>query len=166
MVEISDQAAVAGRTERIVSENAIDALRLRLRRMTSSTICTRMLSAKYPSLPEATASEKAEGIASSLRSALGYWETAPAALNARILNQYYFILQLSIAAQVADDDQDSLLQAIQRHTENGHGLATIRSAESSFPGNYYVFALNSGHFSSYCRSLGIDTRQFAFSQRI
>ena len=165
MVDTSNQAAVEDRVERIVSENAVEALRLRLRRMTSPTICARMLSAKHPSLPDSAVLEKSEGIASSLRSALGYWEDAPAALNAKILNQYYFTLQLSIPEQVATDAPDSTLAAIQRHTENGHGLATLRSSDSIFPSNYHIFALNSGHFGSFCRSLGIDTKRFAFNER-
>jgi hypothetical protein len=133
--------------------------------MTSPTICARMLSTKYPSLGQEIVAEKSEGIASSLRSALGYWENASAALNARILNQYYFMLQLSIAEQVATDAEDSTLTAIQRHTENGHGLATLRSLDAGFPDNYHLFALKSGHFGSFCRSLGIDTSAFAFGER-
>jgi hypothetical protein len=155
---------VKDRAERIISENAVDALRLRLRRMTSPTICARMLSAKYPSLPEAAVSEKSEGIASSLRSALGYWENASGALNAKILNQYYFALQLSIAEQVATDSLESTLTVIQSHTEKGHGLKTLRSPDSVFPNNYYIYSLNSGHFGSFCRSLGIDTKNFAFNE--
>ena len=157
--------AAEERIEGIVAENAVEALRLRLRRMTSPTICARMLAAKYPTLTERAVKEKSEGIASSLRSALGYWESAPVTLNARILNQYYFMLQLSIAEQVATNAQDSTLAAIQRHTENGHGLATLQASDSVFPDNYYVFALKSGHFGSFCRSLGIDTNTFAFGER-
>ena len=166
MAATSDQAPVHCRVEGIVSEHAVDALRLRLRRMTSQTICSRMLSTKYPSLPGAILREKSEGVASSLRSALGYWENVPTALNAKILNQYYFALQLSIAAQVATDASDSTLTAIQRHTENGHGLATLRSPADAFPNNYYVHAVNSGHFGSFCRSSGIDTKTFAFAKRL
>lgn len=112
MTDSSNQPAAEERIEAIVSENAVDALRLRLRRMTSPTICARMLSVKYPSLGQQAVAEKSEGIASSLRSALGYWENASASLNARILNQYYFMLQLSIAEQVATDAQDLTLTTI------------------------------------------------------
>jgi hypothetical protein len=81
------------------------------------------------------------------------------------LNQYYFTLQLSIAEQVASDNPDSTLTEIQRHTENGHGLATLRSRGSDFPNNYNICALKSGHFASFCHSLQIDTKAFAFDKK-
>jgi hypothetical protein len=168
-----------------------------------------MMAIKHPSLSHDELQKKAEGIASSLRSALGYWENNSSALNTKILTQYYFALQLSIAEQVATATPESTLPAIQKHTENGHGLATLRAVETvpdaadvspvapatsrpdaplgdvdasqtvqatssfeaappieaEFPDNLYVFALKSGHFSSYCRSLGIDLNAYSFAQR-
>jgi hypothetical protein len=153
------------RVERLIAENAHEALRLRLRRLTSATLCRRMLTIKHPQLAEESLALKSEGIASAVRSALGYWEHQPAALNARILAHYYFVLQLSIAEQVANDDPSSTLEAIQKHTEQGHGLATIRSTDRQFPDSYYVCALKSGHFPAYCRATGIELGGSAFESR-
>jgi hypothetical protein len=151
--------------ERIVAEDAQEALRLRLRRMTSATICRRMLSLKHPTLAAEIIDQKAEGVASAVRSALGYWEGSAAALNAKILSLYYFALQISIAEEVANADPDSTLESIQKHTEQGHGLATVRSLESTFPNHYYISALQSGHFGAYCKSTGIDLTGIAFDSR-
>jgi hypothetical protein len=90
------------RPEVLITRDVESALRLRLHRMTSATICRRMLAAKHPALPKSVIELKAEGVASALRSALGYWDSGRAALNSRILSQYYFALQLSIAEQVAN----------------------------------------------------------------
>ena len=70
-------------SEVLVARNVEDALRLRLHRMTSATICRRMLAAKHPAMPEEVIAQKAEGVASALRSALGYWDSGHAALNAK-----------------------------------------------------------------------------------
>jgi len=153
------------KVERLVADNAQEALRLRLRRMTSATICERMLADKHPTMPPELRKSKAEGVASAVRSALGYWETTPTALNARLLSQYYFALQLSIAEQVAGADESASLETIQRHTEQGHGLGTLRGSHGAFPDNYFVAALKSGHFASYCKASGHDLGAFAFDQR-
>jgi hypothetical protein len=112
--------------ERLVAENAQKALCLRLRSMTSATICSRLLSAKRPSLPPETLQRKAEGLASALRSALGFWESDSAALNAKILAQYYFALQLSIAAQVADGNPDSNLDEVLGWARCNHQTRVFR----------------------------------------
>ncbi|KUL94295.1 hypothetical protein DK26_14845 [Bosea sp. WAO] len=153
------------RVEQLVAEDAQEALRLRLRRMTSATICDRMLADKHPSMTSNLRRSKAEGVASAVRSALGFWEAAPTALNARLLSQYYFALQLSIAEQVAGPDENASLETIQRHTEQGHGLGTLRALDGVFPENYFVAALKSGHFGSYCRAKGHDVDAFAFDSR-
>ena len=69
-----------------------------------------MLAAKHPALSEDVIAQKAEGVASALRSALGYWESGRGALNAKILSQYYFALQISIAEQVANPIPGSILE--------------------------------------------------------
>jgi hypothetical protein len=135
--------------EAIVARDVEGALRLRLHRMTSATICRRMLAAKHPKMPEEVIMKKAEGVASALRSALGYWGSGHSALNAKLLSQYYFILQLSIAEEVANASPDATLESIQKHTEQGHGLGTVRPTDGAFPGEYYVAALKSGHFGAY-----------------
>jgi len=154
------------KVEALIAENAQEALRLRLHRMTSATICQRMLDARHPALSIEARKAKAEGVASALRSALGYWEGSSAALNAKILAQYYFALQLSIAEQVANGEAASTLEAIQKHTEEGHGLATLRPPDLKFPENYYVSVLKSGHFPAYCKSIGVDVVKIALESKV
>jgi hypothetical protein len=154
-----------GSREPLIAEDARQALGLRLHRLTSPTICRRMLAEKHPALSEEAQARKSEGIASAIRSALGYWESSPSALNAKILSHYYFALQLSIAEEIANANPQSTLESIQRYTEQGHGLATIRNPDLNFPENYYVAVLKSGHFSSYCSSLGIDLDPIALDAR-
>ena len=151
--------------EAIVTRDVEAALRLRLHRMTSATICRRMLASKHPGMPEEAIAQKAEGVASALRSALGYWESGRDALNAKILSQYYFALQLSIAEEVANANPDATLESIQKHTEQGHGLGTIRPPDGAFPGEYYIAALKFGHFGAYCASAGIDLDGIAFDAK-
>ena len=148
--------------EAIIARDVEGALRLRLHRMTSATICKRMLAAKHPGMHDDVITRKAEGVASALRSALGYWDSGRAALNAKILSQYYFALQLSIAEEVASANPDATLESIQKHTEQGHGLKTIRPPDGAFPREYFIAALKSGHFRAYCASSGIDLGGIAF----
>jgi hypothetical protein len=150
--------------EALIARNVEEALRLRLHRMTSETICRRMLAAKHPALPEAVIAQKAEGVASAL-SALGYWDGGRAALNAKILTQYYFALQLSIAEEVANADPEATLETIQKHTEQGHGLGTVRPPGGAFPGQYYIAALKSGHFGAYCASIDYNLDGIAFDAK-
>jgi hypothetical protein len=134
------------RVERLVARDVPRALNLRLRRLTGSTICAHVLSRRTSSLGQADIKKKGEEMASSVRSALGFWESNAASLNSKILNQYYAALHFSIAEQVTTSGPESSLQDIQRHTERGHGLSTITGGEGEFPSNYYVAALSSGHF--------------------
>jgi hypothetical protein len=76
-----------------------------------------VLSRRTLSLSPDEIKKKGEEIASSVRSALGFWDSNAASLNAKILNQYYAALQFSIAEQVAMSGPESSLQDIQRHTE-------------------------------------------------
>jgi hypothetical protein len=124
-----------------------------------------MLASKHPALPECVIAQKAEGVASALRSALGYWESGRGALNAKILTQYYFALQLSIAEQVANGDADATLESIQKHNEQGHGLGAIRPPDGAFPTQYYVGALRSGHFGAYCASIGAKLDAVALEKK-
>jgi hypothetical protein len=154
------------RPEALISRDVESALRLRLHRMTSATICRRMLTAKHPALPQSVIELKAEGVASARRSAVGYLVSGRAALNSRILSQYYFALQLSIAEQVANAEPEATLESIQRHTEQGHGLATIGPSDGAFPAQYYIGALRSGHFSAYCASIGVKLDDVALEKKL
>jgi hypothetical protein len=153
------------RAERIVAENVGQLVWLRLRRLTSSRLCRRMVDARAPALPKDVAERKAEGVASAVRSALGYWESTPASLNAKILTRYYAMLQVTIAEQVASPEAHSDLTEIQRHTEFGHGLATLGREDLPFPQSLQIAALKNGHFYKYCRYRNLDIDSYTFGPR-
>ena len=142
--------------EQLVAENIGEAVWLRFRRLTSSTLCRRTIEARAPTLPSAVAEQKGQEVASSVRGALGYWQTQPGSLNAKVLSRYYALLQVSIAEQVADPASAADLRKIQSHTESGHGLWAIAAPEGEFPANYRIACQGRGHFYEYCRYKGID----------
>jgi hypothetical protein len=150
--------------ERLVAQDIERTVWLRLRRLTSSRLCRQIISRTSTPSPEVLAA-KAEGMAWAVRSALGYWESRPADLNARILTRYYALLQVSIAEQVASPDPSFDLNQVQRHTEQGHGLTTLSEPGADFPASYHVGAMKSGHFYSYCAYRRIDLKPYAFEKR-
>lgn len=151
--------------ELLVAENVAEAIWLRLRRLTSSVLCKRMLMVRGSTLPVEVITKKAEQTAWAVQSALGYWEGGAIALNAKVLTRYYALLQISIAEQVASPNAVAGLHEIQRHTEGGHGLSTLTDPDGEFPGNYNICCLKSGHFFTYCRHKGIDLNPYAFEKR-
>jgi hypothetical protein len=48
--------------EALIARNVEEALRLRLHRMTSETICRRMLAAKHPALPEEVIAQRPKAL--------------------------------------------------------------------------------------------------------
>jgi hypothetical protein len=153
------------RPERIVAENTSEAIWLRFRRLTSSTLCKRAIEERDPSLSPDVAEQKGREVASSVRCALGYWQSQAESLNAKVLARYYAILQVSIAEQVAHPASTTGLADIQRHTERGHGLWSITAPNEEFPLNYMIACRNNGHFFEYCQFRGIDLAPFAMGSR-
>jgi hypothetical protein len=151
--------------ERLVAENITEAVWLRLRRLTSSTLCQRVIEARNPSLPASVLEKKGQEVASSVRSALGYWQSQAESLNAKVLARYYALLQMSIAEQLASPNSTAALKEIQSHTESGHGLWAITAQEKDFPANYMVACRNRGHFYEYCRFRGIDLAPYVSKAR-
>ena len=151
--------------ERLVAEDIRQTVWLRLRRLTSSRLCRQIISARVSALTPEVLEAKSEGVAWAVRSALGYWDSNPAALNAKILTRYYALLQISIAEQVASPNAAFDLNEVQRHTEQGHGLSTLSDPSAIFPDSYYLACLKRGHFHSYCRYKGIDLGEYAFERR-
>jgi hypothetical protein len=151
--------------EQLVAEDLRQAIWLRLRRLTSSNVCSRVIAARKIDLSAEVATRKGQEAASSIRSALGYWESQPASLNAKVLTRYYALLQITIAEQVADPRSTAGLREIQSHTEAGHGLWTMADPEKEFPSGYMIACRNRGHFYEYCRFRGIDVASFASKAR-
>lgn len=153
-------------SEWLVAEDTTEATWLRLKRLTSSVLCERILAKRTQSLDLAAVARKAEQTAWAVRSALGYWEAGGAGLNARVLSRYYALLQISIAEQVAFPNSTANLEEVQRHTESGgHGLFTLVRPNERFPANYYVGAVKKGHFFEYAKHRGINLDATAFGGR-
>jgi hypothetical protein len=133
--------------------------------MTSTRLCRQIISSRTSQLSKEVLDSKAEGVASSIRSALGFWESSPVGLNARILSRYYALLQISIAEQVASVDPTLNLKEVQKHTEQGgHGLSAVSKLTDTFPFGYMVACRTSGHFDSYCKFRAFDIRNFSIEK--
>jgi hypothetical protein len=142
--------------EDLVAEDVKEATWLRFRRLTSSVLCRKILTRRASeldsTLPEKLGAvlleKKAAQTAWAVRSALGYWEASHVGLNAKVLSRYYALLQISIAEQVASPSSSSSLEEVQRHTEAGHGLFTLKQPGAAFPAGYYVVPLGAAIFTN------------------
>jgi|JI10StandDraft_1071094.scaffolds.fasta_scaffold00925_10 hypothetical protein len=158
------------RHETYKAEDIDEIVWLRLNRLKSVKLCENLIRTKLTKTPNSAITEeiiksKAIGLSSAIDSAIGYWQVNPQSVNAKVLSRYYFLLQMTIAEQVSSVKNTDDLKTVQKHTENGHGLATISNANGDFPTNYYTLAIRSGHFYSYVKSLGINTKTFDFEKR-
>lgn len=153
------------RPERLVADDVSEVIWLRLRRLTSIQLCRKIIQKRNPQLNSEIIDRKADGMAWSVKSALGYWDTKSGGLNSKVLSRYYALLQLSIAEQIASSNPKDDLPTIQRHTENGHGLFTVQKPDTDFPMDFLIGCLRSGHFASYCKNLGLDIQPFSFEKR-
>ncbi len=142
--------------ERILAENPQEILWLRYRRLLSSKMCEKIISSKGSGLSSDVVAEKADGVASAVGAAIGYWESKSDNLNSWIVSRYYALMHLTIAEQVASSKGDLTLKSVQRHTEYGHGIGTWRSDTNAYPENHFVYLLRSGYFISYLKFLGFS----------
>jgi hypothetical protein len=151
--------------ESFVSENVAETIWLRLRRLTSTQLTEQLLRSRETSVDDALIKKKSVGMSSAIRSALGYWDTKEGGLNSKLVSRYYALLQITIAIQIASLDNTDDLASVQRHTENGHGLFTLPKPNGSFPDEYFVGCLKSGHFASFVKSMGADLSPQAHESR-
>lgn len=151
--------------ERFVADDIKEATWLRLNRLTSAQLCTKIIKENNPDLHEDIIRKKAEGMSSTVRSAFGYWNTKEGGLNSKILSRYYAILQITLAEQIASKDPKADIGYVQKHTEAGHGLFLFRDEQIKFPENMLIGCLNSGHFTSYLRNLNLPIKQYASEKR-
>lgn len=153
------------KTERFVATDVNGAIWLRLKRLTSSQICKKIIQKNHPSLQEIEYINKSIGMSSAIRSAIGYWETENGGLNSKILSRYYALLQISLAEQISSGDPKDDLKAVQKHTESGHGLFTKSIENDTFPDNILIGCLRGGHFYSYANNIGIDIKKYSSERR-
>lgn len=152
-------------TERFVANDITEATWLRLKRLSSSQLCKRIIEKNCICLTPEVIEKKSIGMSSAIRSAFGYWYTKEGGLNSKILSRYYALLQITIAEQISSDDPKTDLTSVQKHTEYGHGLYTQRIDVGTFPDNIMVGCLKSGHFYSYVKSLGFNIKDHADDSR-
>lgn len=156
---------MANYTERFRAENPDEIVFLRLNRLRSSRLCENLLRNKLkenpnPAITEEVIQKKAIGLSSVVDSALGYWQSSSQSLNSKTLSRYYFMLQLTIAEQVASVNNTDGLAEIQKHTQNGHGLKTFLVSSDKFPDNLLIYATHGGHFNSYGKFIGWDMQKY------
>ncbi|MBW4220692.1 hypothetical protein JW314_12065 [Enterobacter roggenkampii] len=151
--------------ERFVATDVNGAIWLRLKRLTSSQLCKKIIQKNHPLLQEVEYDNKSVGMSSAIRSAIGYWETQNGGLNSKILSRYYALLQISLAEQIASGDPKDDLKTVQRHTESGHGLFSMTIENATFPDNIIIGCLKGGHFYAYAKKIGIDIKKYASDKR-
>lgn len=153
------------RIERFVATDVNGAIWLRLKRLSSSQLCKKIIQENHPSLQEDEYTNKSIGMSSAIRSAIGYWETENGGLNSKILSRYYALLQISLAEQISSGDPKDDLKTVQKHTESGHGLFTKISENEAFPNNIKVGCVRGGHFYAYAKNIGIKIKKYAAERR-
>lgn len=151
--------------ERFVAADVSGAIWLRLKRLTSSQLCKKIIQKNHPSLQENECINKSIGMSSAIRSAIGYWETENGGLNSKILSRYYALLQVSLAEQISSGDPKDDLKAVQKHTESGHGLFTQIIENSTFPDNIKIGCVRGGHFYAYAKKIGVEIKKYAAERR-
>ncbi|PWY12515.1 YaaC family protein [Citrobacter koseri] len=151
--------------ERFVATDVNGAIWLRLKRLTSSQICKKIIQKNHPSLQEDECINKSVGMSSVIRSAIGYWETENGGLNSKILSRYYALLQISLAEQISSGDPKDDLKSVQKHTESGHGLFTQTIENEKFPDNIKIGCVRGGHFYAYAKKIGMDIKTYASERR-
>ncbi len=151
--------------ERFVAADVSGAIWLRLKRLTSSQLCKKIIQKNHPSLQENEYINKSIGMSSAIRSAIGYWETENGGLNSKILSRYYALLQVSLAEQISSGDPKDDLKAVQKHTESGHGLFTQIIDNSTFPDNIKIGCVRGGHFYAYAKKIGVEIKKYAAERR-
>ena len=156
--------------ETFKAEDIDEIVWLRLNRLKSIKLCENLIRKKLTRIHNTGITDdiiksKAIGLSSAIESAIGYWQVKPQSLNAKVLSRYYFLLQMTIAEQVSSVKNLDDLKIVQKNTENGHGLGTITKSDEDFPVNYFTFAIRSGHFYSYSKFLGIDTKKYDLERR-
>lgn len=150
--------------QRITDENPSEAIRIRLRQLTSETLARKLIlkraSAERIELTNTEIQKKAEGVAFAMRSALDYFTGATGdRLNRRILSLYYGTLAFAFAEMLAAPYGAADLDEVEGMTKQGHGLYTLAGENRGFS-DLRVGVLATGFLPRWVSSLGYDTGDF------
>lgn len=144
---------------RLLSENPIDAIWLRLRQLQSRTLAEKLVRYRAQrvdvALDESAMKAKAEGIAFALRNAGDYFSVADKKnISQRVLNLYYGAMAFASAEMLAAPRGASALSEIERSTVQGHGLHTVPGQDGSL-GAIAVTPFGQGFFPEWLKVVGI-----------
>jgi hypothetical protein len=140
---------------RLLSEEPIAAIWLRLRQLQSVTIAKKLIAVRARQanveLNEDTLRQKAEGIAYALRNAADYFNVRDLRnASQRVLNLYYGSLAFASAEMLASPHGAKTLSEIEKSTVRGHGLYTVDGAADGLE-NLIVGAISNGFFPEWLR---------------
>ena len=141
--------------EQYVADNVNELLHIRIKRLQDEEICKRVLQNK-PNAENTThdiIEKKSKGLSSAIKSSLGFWQQETTSLNSWILSRYYALLQITIAEQVSDLNNEKDLLQIQKSTAYGHGLNTILIDEDDIS-SFSIYLRSIGYFKTYLEHLG------------
>lgn len=145
---------------RLLSEEPIDAIWLRLRQLQSRTLAEKLVKARADregaGLSPEVVSAKAIGIAFALRNASDYFSVADKKnISQRVLNLYYGVMALASAEMLAAPRGASSLAEIEQSTVQGHGLRTVPGADESLE-TISVVPIGQGFFADWLRVAGVE----------
>lgn len=149
---------------RLTSENPGEAVIARLRQFTSVRLARKLLerrcAAEGHELSSDAISNKATGIAYSLRSALDY-VSGPSndRLNKRILGLYYGVMAFAQAEMLAAPKGPADLDEVEGMTKQGHGLYTLTGPHGGLA-DLQVGVLATGFLPQWLSFLAHDTSGF------
>jgi YaaC-like Protein len=147
--------------QRVVAEQPLQAIWLRLRQLESVTLAKKMLSEKAKAAGSAidddAAQSKAEGIAFSIRNGADYFRAGQSQnVTQRILNLYYGVMSFAFAEILASLDGPSSLEEVQNKTKQGHGLFTQEDETDPSIGRIAVGVISQGFFYEWLKVLGVS----------
>lgn len=150
--------------EELIADDRTEMVWLRIQRLTSETLCRKLIKERVPEIDDELLKAKASGLASAVRGALGFWSGEALDLNSKVLSRYYGLLQLTIAEQIVSS-ANLLLKEIEDFTKYGHGLFTISDPEDILPEAFKIGLLNSGYFQKYLEFRGVELEENIFAKR-
>ena len=152
----------------IIANNPSELVWLHIKQLASEQVCLTLIKEKYVTARQeendTIINKKSIGLSSAIKSALGYWNEKPTSLNSWILSRYYALLQLTIAEQVSNPLNTNDLSSVQKHTEQGHGLAMWHK-DIPNPLDFLIYPLINGHFYSYAKFLGLNPKNWSMDKK-
>lgn len=150
--------------EELIADDRTEMVWLRIQRLTSETLCRKLIKERVPEIDDELLKAKASGLSSAVRGALGFWGGEALDLNSKVLSRYYGLLQLTIAEQIVASP-NLLLKEIEDFTKYGHGLFTLSDPEDIFPTAFKIGLLNSGYFQKYLGFRRVEIEENIFKKR-